>query len=116
MLGVSRLETARQRDERQRHDGRREGDVRDQDREVERPHESLTGKRHGPHLRVIDEITHQEQRRGRERRDHEPAMLLDAAGADVHVRNQKQDAGDGIQRRVDSGKIGDGHQLSALGY
>jgi hypothetical protein len=29
-------------------------------------------------------------------------MLLDAAGADVRVRNQEQDAGDGIQRRVDS--------------
>ena len=67
-------------------------DVRDQNREVDRPHEALAREAHRADLRVIHDIADQKERRGDEGRDHHRAVLRDPPRADQHVADEQQDA------------------------
>ena len=59
--------------------GRRQHDVRDEDREVQRPDEPLPREGHRADLRVIDEVEDQKQREVANAAIMTMPMLLDAA-------------------------------------
>ena len=106
-------ERVRQRDQRHRQDRGGEHDVGDQDREVDDPNRPLALERTRADVRVVDHVAHQEERRRRERGQHEPPVRLDAAAADHHVSADEQDRRSRVQRGVDSGQSGIIAMLSA---
>ena len=95
-------------------DRRGEHDVRDENREIQRPHEALSRERHRSDLRVIHDVADEEHRRGGERRDHAAPMLLDPARANQDVAGEQEDAGQRVQGGVDGRQVVNGHSRFAI--
>lgn len=78
------------RDEYQRHDNDGQNCMREQECEIERPHESLTRKLRCAVVVVISEIRNEEQRRGNYRCDLAVSMRLDAAAPNETETREQQ--------------------------
>src|SRR5262245_44396905 len=100
VLRIPPLEPARQGDERERQNRGGEGDVRQQNREVDRPDQALALERHRPDLRVIDDVANQKQRRRGECHEHHLAVLLDSPLFDQHVGDDEEYRRNRVERRV----------------
>src|ERR1044072_7922887 len=81
---------ATERDADERHDGRREDDVRDENDEVDRADKPLTLKTHGAVLRVIDDVGDEEEAGDGERREHQAAVRLNVPMPDFVERRDEQ--------------------------
>ena len=88
------------RPQRKRHDHAGQGDVRNQNREVERANPSVAGKTHVANFIVIEQVRGQKYRRDDERADHARAMRTHPSHLDENESRQQQNRGASIKDRV----------------
>src|ERR1035437_1455083 len=108
VLIVPGAQAAAQRDDGEHGDRRRQNGVRQQDAEVNRAQGgAFMVKGHGAHLRVIDQVAHQEEAGGGEGGLHDAAVLVDSAAANQQVAAHQEHRGERVQRGIDGGQQGD---------
>ena len=88
------------RAERERYDHARQGDVRNQNREVERAHPSMAGEAHVADFVVIDQVRGEKYRRDDKGADHARAMRPHPSHFDENKSGQQQNRGASIKDRV----------------
>jgi hypothetical protein len=93
--------TAIEREQGQGHDGAREQDVGDENREVDRAERARAAKRDRTDLGMVEQITHEKRTRQAECRQHAPAVLNDFAGANVREAQNQEHARAGVQHDVE---------------
>ncbi len=95
---TTRCPIDRQSDQRDNHDC--ENRVTRQDREVDRPNETLTRKPRSPMIVMVGEIRSDKQPRSTQRKDLARAMRPDASGANETVASQQKEGTGAVQYRV----------------
>jgi hypothetical protein len=81
-----------------------ENDVRDENREVDRPDDSMALKAHVADMVVVGQIGHEEGGGYDERTQHARAMRAHPSPPDADIANRQKDGGDAVEDRVKRGE------------
>src|SRR4029077_7179053 len=104
MLVKARLQSVCKRKQHQRHHSHCQNRVRNQDREVNRPRPSLSGKMYRAYMRMVIEVADQKDARRGKRGNHTGPMQPYFLARDEQPAGGNQDCAGAVQRGIQGGE------------